>query len=122
MFNNCIGLRELNIGGMDINNVSYNYDCFARVGTAESPCRLIVGSVFDKSVLGCPYTNESGVTYYRWLDGYFTDPIIDDSYTGIFIPSIQQTADGVVYNLSGQRVRQGYRGISIQKGKKWIRK
>lgn len=77
MLYGCISLQELNIGSMDINSVAKNEMCFYGVGTPEEPCKLIVGSAFDQSVMGNPRTNAAGATYYKWLGGCFTAPVVN---------------------------------------------
>ena len=38
------------------------------------------------------------------------------------LPAANHSADGAAYNVAGQRVTDGYRGIVIQNGKKTVRK
>lgn len=74
MFQGCLNLKSLNIGNNDfkrINDKSETNDLFYGVGTSERPCLLIIGSQFDKSVLGIIHNSNAG-GYYEWLGGYFT--------------------------------------------------
>ncbi len=76
MFSGCVGLKAINIGNNDFSNLYDNGkpikdDAFQKVGTLENPCLLIIGSHFNKSVLGIKHDNgKEG--FYRWLGGYFT--------------------------------------------------
>lgn len=84
MFSGCVELRRIVIGNNDFTNLSdYSYfdksrkvsnqrdDAFLKVGTVDNPCLLIIGSDFNKSVLGVKHDNGKG-GFYRWLGGYFT--------------------------------------------------
>lgn len=122
MFYGCISLQELNIGNMDINKVDKKENCFYGVGTPEEPCKLIVGTEFDQTVLGSSRINAAGATYYRWLGGCFTAPVIDGGITGISQSTvIQSNADNITYGINGQRVSEGYKGVVVINGKKVIR-
>lgn len=121
MCHGCSGLKSLNLGNNDFKSAEYKSGAFYQVGTASTPCKLIIGSDFDKSVLG--NLVEGTPSYYEWLDGYFTEPTV---VTGI--DSIKVPAGGVesvyapTYNLAGQRVGENYKGMVIMKGKKVLRK
>ncbi len=52
---------------------------------------------------------------------YITDLAFD--YTsGIALPTTSPQAAGVRYNLNGQQVNQGYKGIVVEKGRKMLTK
>lgn len=67
MFSNCTALQELNIGNIWRDSYDTNY-FLCNVGSAENPCRLIVGSSFD-SDLGEAKINSNGISYYEWKKG-----------------------------------------------------
>ncbi len=120
MFRNCSLLREINLGNNDFKNVTQQDEALSGVGTVESPCVLIIGPEFDKSVLGELHTGTT--SYYSWLGGYVNLDFNDA--TGIDNASVRPSAgSGRVYSLGGQLVStrgtgQLPKGIYIVDGKK----
>lgn len=121
----CNGLKELVLGGNDFKDISDKANAFTGVGTAESPCKLIINSTFDKSVLGDLIAGENGnPDHYEWLGGYFT---VEET-TGI--KTIQNKSSiiqdsNAVYNLRGQKVAHNLKtslpnGLYIIGGKKIV--
>lgn len=117
-FNNCVGLKELNVGNNSFKGATSGDVVMYGVGTQQDPCLLIVGDKFDTSVLG---TRLLGV--YNWLSGYFKYT------TATGINGVTADGDGngfdpnaPAYDLSGRRVNSTYRGVVIQNGKKYVRK
>lgn len=120
IFYGCTGLKEINVGNHDFSDFDFKDSLFAYVGTPESPCKLTVGSNFDKTVLGTAQ-GTAGKMYYLWLNGYFNG--VDGTPTGInAVETDEKNADEPAYNIAGQRVGKDYRGIVIVKGRKYIRR
>lgn len=127
ILNSCGNLISLNVGANDLKGLTfeeedgYNGEPFEGVGTEENPCKLVINSDFDKSVLGEKISNGS-VSYYKWHDGYFTEPIVVVSGIKAVNGINGVSHDNATYNLSGQRVGKLYKGIVINKGRKHIRR
>lgn len=121
LLDGCTGLTQLNVGNMNI-GPAYYYDIFNGVGTVDSPCKLIVGSAFPMSDLGDKLTNDAGTNYYHWLDGYFLEPVVDDTPSAIISHRVVTLpSDAPTYDLSGRRVGKEYKGVVIKKGRKYVR-
>ena len=74
------------------------------------------GGVFEnkahKAYLAVPVKLSNGVNFYGF-----------DNATGInYVRTYSQKADGAIYNLSGQRVNNSYKGVVIVNGKKVLKK
>lgn len=122
MLNGCTALTELNVGSLDFSNVTTsnrNGEAFDGVGTADSPCTLKVNGDFATSQLGDRLTNGQGVGYYSWLGGYFTEPVTDTP-TAVDKVASDMDVDAPRYNLSGQRVGKGYKGVVVVNGRKLV--
>lgn len=78
IFQGCSSLSTLYIGHNDFDNVNELFEkgnLFNGIGTSDRPCRLVVDSDFDKSVLADHIYTTSGEDnkpIYNWLGGYFT--------------------------------------------------
>lgn len=116
MLSGCSHLTKLNIGNNDLQDISYVEDAFENVGSTNSPCYLVVGNEFDKSVLGNGSSGSNG-EYYQWLGGYFTL----DAPTRIISPTTGEEVDSW-YTLSGIKLvtMPSEPGIYIHNGKKTI--
>lgn len=117
-FNNCTGLKELNVGNNSFKGAKSTDVVMYGVGTQKAPCLLIVGDQFDTTVLG---RRLLGV--YSWLSGYFNlayatgiKSVAEDGQGTGYDP------DAPAYDLTGRRVNASYRGVVIQNGKKYVRK
>lgn len=86
MFQGCSRLEIINVGGNDFKYVHDSAqaffsgdnifaDTFDGVGQMLRPCKLIVSSIFDKSVLGERKSTDK-VSYYKWRSGYFSEPTV----------------------------------------------
>ncbi len=122
----CTGLKTLYVGNNDFSAVSTTTDMFSGVGTETNPVTLWIDDKFDISVLG---TATNG--YYVWQKGYFAaistgiDAVnYDSAENGKGVSSLSEAFDkGLpVYNIAGQRVGRGYRGVVILNGKKYLNK
>lgn len=124
----CSGVKIMYVGDNDFASVSSTTDMFSGVGTASAPATLIYGEKFDTTVLG---SATNGV--YQWKKGYFSaistginainyGTGTDNGANGVI--SLKEAFDkGLpVYNISGQRVGRGYRGVVILNGKKYLNK
>lgn len=120
MFVNCSNLTNLNLGGCDFKNLGTS-NCFSKVGTEAVPCNIIINENFDKSVLGDKITDGS-YSYYNWRGGYFAEPTVVPTAIESISMDKGFNQNAPAYNLSGQRVGKGYKGIVIQKGRKYVRK
>nr|WP_308535448.1 Ig-like domain-containing protein [uncultured Prevotella sp.] len=66
---------------------------------------------------------KKNTAYLRVAGGAAKTFVLDGEATGINLPNVETpSADGIMYNLSGQRVSKNYKGIVIINGKKVIRK
>lgn len=84
-----------------INDSSMFYNCTKLKGTNTS---------YDASKTGIEMANP--------ITGYFTNKT-----TGIdHVKTADRAGDGKIYNLSGRRVNESYKGIVIKNGKKYIQK
>ena len=78
IFQGCSSLSTLYIGHNDFDNANELFEkdnLFNGIGTSDRPCRLVVDSNFDKSVLADHIYTTSGEEnkpIYNWLGGYFT--------------------------------------------------
>jgi len=78
IFQGCSSLSTLYIGHNDFDNANELFEkdnLFNGIGTSDRPCRLVVDSNFDKSVLADHIYTTSGEDnkpIYNWLGGYFT--------------------------------------------------
>ena len=78
IFQGCSSLSTLYIGHNDFDNANKLFEkdnLFNGIGTSGRPCRLVVDSNFDKSVLADHIYTTSGEDnkpIYNWLGGYFT--------------------------------------------------
>lgn len=118
MFLNCSKLAVLNVGSNDFQKEGTG-SVFNKVGSEASPCILITSDNFDKSVLGDKISNSNNGYYYKWLVGYFTEPVSTKIETFDFDTDVREKS---TYNLSGQRVGKDYKGVVIKKGHKYINK
>ncbi len=117
----CNGITELNVGSNSFSSVSQSGAAFQGVGTLYNPCQLIVNDDFDKSVLGTVGHNYNKSSY-TWLEGHFAEPVTT-GINGI----AKNNNDGVgqaipAYNLGGQRVGDGHRGLTVKHGWKYIKR
>ncbi len=66
---------------------------------------------------------KKNTAYLKVAGGAAKTFVLDGEATGINLPNVETpSADGIMYNLSGQRVSKNYKGIVIINGKKVIRK
>lgn len=66
---------------------------------------------------------KKNTAYLQVAGGAAKTFVLDGEATGINLPNVETpNADGIMYNLSGQRVSKNYKGIVIINGKKVIRK
>lgn len=118
MFLGCTALKEMNVGKITFAGSTAEEAVLSNVGTADAPCKLIVSSDFDTSVLGAKQGN-----YYLWLGGYFDEPTVVSTGIGkIASDEAASNANAPVYNLGGQRVNRDYRGVVVINGKKYLNK
>ena len=62
-------------------------------------------------------THVSGIIWYNIADGTVT---VEEDTTGINHVNASQKNGGKAFNLAGQQVKQGYKGIVIKDGKKFV--
>lgn len=118
MLQNCSNLSKLNMGDNCLNSIGQTGDAFKGVGKSSKPCALTVGGGFDKSVLGTK-TGSGPNAYYSWLGGYFAEPTVK---TGISSPAATVHDNAPAYNLGGQRAGGNHKGLTVRRGRKFIRR
>lgn len=64
-------------------------------------------------------THVSGIIWYNIADGTIT---VEEDTTGISQVNATEQNSGKAYNLAGQQVKQGYKGIVIKDGRKFMMK
>lgn len=118
MLQNCSNLSKLNMGDNCLNSIGQTGDAFKGVGKSSKPCALTVGGGFDKSVLGTK-TGSGSNAYYSWLGGYFAEPTVK---TGISSPAATVHDNAPAYTLGGQRAGGNHKGLTVRRGRKFIRR
>lgn len=119
-------LKEVNIGSLNLKSLpDFMSAFFDGVGTIESPCRLRMNSQFDLTYLTDKYNKEHNV--FEVLGGVFDVgnakvPLIDQKGAVTAIEGVRvDTQDNApAYNINGQRVSAGYKGVVIKGGKKYV--
>ena len=131
MFSGCKALTSLDLSNFNTENVTH-------MGGMFFDCKSLT-TIFCNSNWKVGYKDGSGMfhnctqlkgtnTAYNWkktgiemanpTTGYFTSKT-----TGIdHVKTADQTDDGKIYDLSGRRVNESYKGIVIKNGKKYIQK
>ncbi len=112
------------------------------VYTGDNLLAVTAGTGEDLNVLRLGYNSEDGVAFYKWtVENNTTAGIVylnlpaDNASKMAFVFVEDEEADGVanvvedvasddaaVYNLAGQRVKKGAKGIIIKRGKKIVNK
>ena len=106
MFYGCTSLTTIYCNsnwkvGQNVDGQHMFYDCRQLKGT---------NTAFDE--------NKTGIEMANPTTGYFTSKT-----TGIdHVKTADQADDGKIYDLSGRRVNESYKGIVIKNGKKYIQK
>ena len=106
MFYGCTSLTTIYCNsnwkvGQNVDGQHMFYDCRQLKGT---------NTAFDE--------NKTGIEMANPTTGYFTSKT-----TGIdHVKTADQAGDGKIYDLSGRRVNESYKGIVIKNGKKYIQK
>lgn len=110
--------------------------------TGDNLLAVTAGAGEDLNVLRLGYNSEEGVAFYKWtVENNTTAGIVylnlpaDNASKMAFVFEEDEEADGiadvvedvasddaVVYNLAGQRVKKGAKGIIIKRGKKIVNK
>lgn len=110
----------LTLGSNDLGLVREKSCAFQNVGSPTSPCKLTIYDTFDQTVLG----EEQTGGYYSWFMGCFSIDKVVASGINTVKSKERRVMNGndAVYNLAGQRVAGGYRGVVIQNGRKCIRR
>lgn len=80
------------------------------------------GEVWEKVGVQAVYTGGgetrvSGIIWYNIADGTIT---VEEDTTGISLVNATLQNGGKAYNLAGQQVKQGYKGVVIKDGKKFV--
>jgi len=85
---------------------------FAYFDFTDSPATSTIKVVFSGN-------NQEDV----WFTLYLTEAAADAAATGISRVNTERTApaDGLLYNMAGQRVSESYRGLVIKNGRKYIK-
>ncbi len=131
MFSGCEALTSLDVSNFNTKNVTDMWYMFAdctslttifcnsnwKVGYKDgfdmfNNCTKLKGTntAFD--------ANKTGIEMANPTTGYFTSKT-----TGIdHVKTADQAGDGKIYDLSGRRVNESYKGIVIKNGKKYIQK
>ncbi|MBO5615539.1 MAG: hypothetical protein J5932_05375 [Prevotella sp.] len=112
------------------------------VYTGDNLLAVTAGAGEDLNVLRLGYNSEEGVAFYKWtVENNTTAGIVylnlpaDNASKMAFVFVEDEEADGIadvvedvasddaaVYNLAGQRVKKGAKGIIIKRGKKIVNK
>lgn len=112
------------------------------VYTGDNLLAVTAGAGEDLNVLRLGYNSEEGVAFYKWyVENNTTAGIVylnllaDNASKMAFVFVEDEEADGIadvvedvasddaaVYNLAGQRVKKGAKGIIIMRGKKIVNK
>lgn len=90
----CKALKRLKVGNNEFPTAGA-YDPFEGVGTTSSPCRLVIGQDFDRSILG---TKQGG--YYLWNGGYFSGPQVDIPIPDGYSPAVRLSEDGTTLTFT----------------------
>ncbi len=110
--------------------------------TGDNLLAVTTGAGEDLNVLRLGYNQEEGVAFYKWtVENNTTAGIVylnlpaDNASKMAFVFEDEEEADGIadvvedvasddaaVYNLAGQRVKKGAKGIIIKRGKKIVNK
>lgn len=105
----------LNVGKMPKDAVIY----ISSIKVYDADGNLLSTEDFDNATVG-EYDATKTVHYPGWQNAA-TFEIVEESTTGISnIESANVAKDGKCFNLAGQQVAKGYKGIVIKNGKKMV--
>ena len=132
MFSGCSALTSLDVSNFNTQNVIYMRDMFYgceslttifcnnnwNVGHNVSGDHMFFGCRHLKGTNTSYDASKTGIEMANPTTGYFTSKT-----TGIdHVKTADQAGDGKIYDLSGRRVNESYKGIVIKNGKKYIQK
>ena len=132
MFDGCKALTSLDLSNFNtekVTSMSWMFSGCTSLATIFCNSNWDAGQyVNDKGMFyGCRHlkgtntwfnANKTGIEMANPTTGYFTSKT-----TGIdHVKTADQAGDGKIYDLSGRRVNESYKGIVIKNGKKYIQK
>ena len=132
MFSGCEALTSLDVSKFNtrkVTNMSYMFYFCTSLTTIFSNSNWKVGYKVDgyymfgyctklKGTNTAYNRNKTGIEMANPTTGYFTSKTAGIDH----VKTVDQAGDGKIYDLSGRRVNESYKGIVIKNGKKYIQK